>query len=104
MSLVTPRDGAVLALASYILYRAARQALRKPLPPGPPGYPLLGNVLDMPKGRMWETFKQWGEKCKPFFLLRPVSSALMPSHQTVRNPPASHNQRAARRLVRPSQN
>ncbi|KAL1707952.1 cytochrome P450 [Schizophyllum commune] len=63
MSLLTPRDGAALALVSFILYRAARQALRKPLPPGPPGYPLLGNVFDMPKGRMWETFKQWGEKC-----------------------------------------
>ncbi|KAI4525480.1 cytochrome P450 [Schizophyllum commune Loenen D] len=65
MSLLTPRDGAAVALVSFILYRVARQALRKPLPPGPPGYPLMGNVFDMPKGRMWETFKQWGEKSQP---------------------------------------
>jgi hypothetical protein len=33
-----------------------------PLPPGPKGYPLLGNMLDMPSSEEWLTFTQWGEK------------------------------------------
>ena len=94
MSFLTPRDGAALALVSFILYRVARQALRKPLPPGPSGYLLLGNVFDMPKGRMWETFKQWGEKCKcshSITLSHIITLALTHSRQTVRSNPASHN-------------
>jgi hypothetical protein len=33
-----------------------------PLPPGPKGLPLLGNMLDMPSSYEWVTFSQWGEK------------------------------------------
>lgn len=35
---------------------------RLPLPPGPPGLPLIGNLFDMPVGKPWETFKLWGDK------------------------------------------
>ncbi|KAK7029905.1 cytochrome P450 [Favolaschia claudopus] len=33
-----------------------------PLPPGPTGYPLIGNVFDMPSSQAWRTFAEWGEK------------------------------------------
>lgn len=33
-----------------------------PLPPGPKGLPLIGNVLDMPSGQEWLTFSKWGER------------------------------------------
>jgi hypothetical protein len=33
-----------------------------PLPPGPKGLPLLGNILDMPSSFEWVTFSLWGEK------------------------------------------
>ena len=33
-----------------------------PLPPGPKGIPILGNLFDMPTGKRWETFARWGEK------------------------------------------
>lgn len=33
-----------------------------PLPPGPPGLPLLGNIKDMPKSRPHETFTEWAKK------------------------------------------
>src|SRR6266550_8336487 len=34
---------------------------RPPLPPGPKGYPLIGNVLDMPTEREWFKFAEWGD-------------------------------------------
>ncbi|KAJ7171662.1 cytochrome P450 [Mycena crocata] len=33
-----------------------------PLPPGPNGYPLIGNVLQVPKSHAWKTFAKWGER------------------------------------------
>ena len=33
-----------------------------PLPPGPRGLPLIGNVLDMPSEKEWLTFAEWGEE------------------------------------------
>lgn len=32
------------------------------LPPGPKGWPLIGNAFDMPKTHSWRTFAQWGKK------------------------------------------
>ena len=33
-----------------------------PLPPGPKGLPVIGNVLDMQYPEMWEAARKWGEK------------------------------------------
>lgn len=33
-----------------------------PYPPGPPGLPIVGNILDMPRTRPWLTFTEWGKK------------------------------------------
>ena len=33
-----------------------------PLPPGPKGLPLIGNMLDMPKEHEWVTFTEWKRK------------------------------------------
>ncbi|KAJ3824541.1 cytochrome P450 [Lentinula raphanica] len=35
---------------------------RPPLPPGPTGLPLIGNVMDMPSESEWLTFAEWGRK------------------------------------------
>ncbi|KAJ7067957.1 cytochrome P450 [Mycena amicta] len=32
-----------------------------PLPPGPKGLPIVGNVLDMPSEKEWETFSEWSD-------------------------------------------
>jgi len=45
--------------------RAARSRRRAPLPPGPKGHPLIGNIFDMPSCREWETFTEWGRKYGP---------------------------------------
>ncbi|KAG2133523.1 cytochrome P450 [Suillus bovinus] len=33
-----------------------------PYPPGPPGWPLIGNIADMPHNKAWLTFAKWGKK------------------------------------------
>ncbi|KAH9477688.1 Cytochrome P450 monooxygenase 98 [Psilocybe cubensis] len=46
------------------LYLKARwKSSRLPLPPGPKGYPIIGNLLDMPHRFEWEVYHRW---CKDF--------------------------------------
>lgn len=51
----------VLALLCALLVFAVlrNQKARRLLPPGPPGLPLIGNVLDVPKKEAWLTYQQW---------------------------------------------
>jgi hypothetical protein len=53
---------ATVALLSYqyLKQRFRRRGLS--LPPGPPGYPLIGNVLELPRVREWETYAQWSKQ------------------------------------------
>ncbi|ESK93754.1 cytochrome p450 [Moniliophthora roreri MCA 2997] len=43
------------------LFSTQRPQQRISHPPGPPGYPIIGNVLDMPSEKEWLTFAQWGD-------------------------------------------
>ncbi|KZV63197.1 cytochrome P450 [Peniophora sp. CONT] len=38
----------------------ARRGL--PLPPGPPGWPIVGNLFDMPRSNEWLAYHRWGVK------------------------------------------
>ncbi|SJK99774.1 related to cytochrome P450 CYP2 subfamily [Armillaria ostoyae] len=51
-----------LFVAGIYFVRRLLSKRRSPLPPGPRGYPIIGNVLDMPTDRPWLTFTQWGDK------------------------------------------
>ncbi|PCH41346.1 cytochrome P450 [Wolfiporia cocos MD-104 SS10] len=51
---------ALIVLVDRILKRNSRRA--GTLPPGPKGWPLIGNVLDWPTSYEWQTFSLWGEK------------------------------------------
>ncbi|KAJ7906530.1 cytochrome P450 [Mycena leptocephala] len=51
----------VLLLTVVILHRLA-YGQQRILPPGPAGWPVIGNILDMPTATEWLTFAQWGSK------------------------------------------
>ncbi|KAL1945436.1 hypothetical protein VTO73DRAFT_2287 [Trametes versicolor] len=48
----------VLALRGLWLRRASKS----PLPPGPRGLPLLGNLFDIPRQSAWKTFAAWSKE------------------------------------------
>ncbi|KAG1855193.1 cytochrome P450 [Suillus subalutaceus] len=56
----------LLCLTGVGLYYLVKQVVIKknpaPYPPGPRGWPLIGNVLDMPRIKPWLTFTEWGQK------------------------------------------
>jgi hypothetical protein len=48
----------------------ARRRSRSHLPPGPKGYPIVGNLLDLPPTHVWEKFGAWGRQYGGFSFLR----------------------------------
>ncbi|KDQ62054.1 hypothetical protein JAAARDRAFT_448042 [Jaapia argillacea MUCL 33604] len=55
-------DVAVLTLGVASLAYVFQKRSPAPLPPGPRGWPIIGNILDMPTVQPWLGFKKWGEK------------------------------------------
>ncbi|PCH41344.1 cytochrome P450 [Wolfiporia cocos MD-104 SS10] len=51
---------ALIVLVDRIL--KGNNSRARTLPPGPEGWPLIGNVLDMPTSYEWQTFSAWSEK------------------------------------------
>ncbi|KAG2064898.1 cytochrome P450 [Suillus decipiens] len=55
----------LLCLTGIGVYLVRQVVIKKnpaPYPPGPRGWPLIGNVLDMPRIKPWLTFTEWGRK------------------------------------------
>ena len=61
---ISPLGGVLLAVAaSLVLIRKRRRNDRLPYPPGPKGYPVIGNVLDIPRDvPLWKALMSIGEK------------------------------------------
>lgn len=49
-------------LASYVLKVWFGRRRNLPLPPGPKGYPLIGNVYDVPHHYTWLEYAEWARK------------------------------------------
>jgi len=44
-----------------VLRGSRRNSKRLPYPPGPKGYPIIGNLLDAPTDKPWLTYDEWGK-------------------------------------------
>lgn len=57
-----PRWALPLAAALPLCLHYVRETKKPPLPPGPRGLPVVGNILDVPSGDIWLKFSQLGDK------------------------------------------
>lgn len=52
-----------IALGLFLLFlHCARMRRRLPLPPGPKGWPIFGNIFDMPKEKVHITYMEMGQR------------------------------------------
>ncbi|KAK1062205.1 hypothetical protein LTR33_012545, partial [Friedmanniomyces endolithicus] len=62
--------GAALAVVVYVLQPKQKQLPKgTQLPSGPPGKPLVGNLLDIPPKHSWFQFLEWSKKYGPLYSL-----------------------------------
>ncbi|KAL1663539.1 cytochrome P450, partial [Schizophyllum commune] len=52
---------ATLLVAAYLYLRRRRES-GKPLPPGPPGLPIVGNLFDVPVDFQWLKYAEWSKE------------------------------------------
>ncbi|KAG2139863.1 cytochrome P450 [Suillus bovinus] len=55
-------DLCLASAAAYMVKQLFGKKNPAPYPPGPPGWPLVGNIADIPHNKAWLTFAKWGKK------------------------------------------
>lgn len=59
---ITQLDVALALMCLFVLKALfTRMKQRAPLPPGPKGLPLIGNIFDMPASHEWYKFAEWSQ-------------------------------------------
>ncbi|KAI0326111.1 cytochrome P450 [Cubamyces sp. BRFM 1775] len=58
------------------IHRILSQA-RRPLPPGPPGLPLVGNAFDIPTEHSWVTYRDWAARYGDVLAVRAFGQTLV---------------------------
>ncbi|KAK7015662.1 cytochrome P450 [Favolaschia claudopus] len=61
MFVLTTFDAVFGVVALAMWYHLYTRQGSPPLPPGPKGWPVIGNLLDMPRSHAWKTFSAWAE-------------------------------------------
>lgn len=63
---------------SFVIFRQLRKGRINPnglpLPPGPKGYPLVGNLLDIPVDKPWLIYDEWRKTHGKTFIANRLSS------------------------------
>jgi hypothetical protein len=72
-------DTILIGFGAFCLVQILRQrgANNLPLSPGPSGWPLLGNLLEHPSEKAWETYAKWAEQYGPIFSLSMLGQKLV---------------------------
>ncbi|EKM82076.1 hypothetical protein AGABI1DRAFT_105435 [Agaricus bisporus var. burnettii JB137-S8] len=65
-------SAASFLLALYFYLKKPNQHASLPLPPGPKGWPVIGNLLDMPTEFEWKTYHEWSKNLDTDILHVPV--------------------------------
>ena len=66
---VTWLDICLAGIAAYLVKQVFIKKNPAPYPPGPPGWPLVGNISVMPVTKHWLAFAEWGKTYGQCFLL-----------------------------------
>jgi len=64
---VTWLDLCLAGIGAYLLKRVLNKNPAS-YPPGPRGWPIVGNIQDIPQIKPWLTFAEWGKKYGECFL------------------------------------
>ena len=59
---ITLLDVCLAGVGAYLVKQVLTKKNPVPYPPGPTGWPLVGNISDMPHAKRWLTFAEWGKK------------------------------------------
>ena len=80
MTLTSPDNSTLAVVVGLVGFLALLYWWTKPthpFPPGPKRFPIIGNMLDLPKDHAWFTYQQWSKEYRKYFLRVIVDGRLM---------------------------